>query len=93
MKAYRFIVKGKVQGVFYRKSIKEMASLGHIQGYVRNLPDGSVEAVAYLWENQLDDFLQILKNGSPMSKVESITYEEITPDEDDIIYDGFEIRS
>lgn len=93
MKAYRFIVSGRVQGVFYRKSIKEMASLGHIQGYIRNLPDGTVEVVAYLWENQLEDFLQILKNGSPMSEVEKISYEEIKLDENDIIYDGFEIRS
>ena len=93
MKSYRFIVTGKVQGVFYRKSIKEMASLGQIQGYVRNLTDGSVEVVAYLWEEQLEDFLQILKNGSPMSKVENITYEEIKLDEEEIVFDGFEIRN
>ena len=93
MKAYRFKVSGKVQGVFYRKSIKEMASLGQIQGYIRNLPNGDVEVVAYLWEDQLEDFLTILKNGSPLSEVEDITYETIELDEDEIVYDGFEIRS
>ncbi len=93
MKAYRFIVSGKVQGVFYRKSIKEMASLGQIQGYVRNLSDGSVEVVAYLWEDQVQDMLNLLQNGSPLSEVEDIKYEEVELDEDEIVYDGFEIRS
>ncbi len=68
-----------------------MASLGQIPGYVRNLPDGSVEVVAALHEDQLEDFLTILHNGSPRSKVENITY-EIIDDQDDVIYDGFEIR-
>ncbi|OQX74975.1 MAG: acylphosphatase [Campylobacteraceae bacterium 4484_4] len=90
MKVYRFIVKGKVQGVFYRKSIQQMASLGHIQGYVKNLPDGSVEVVAALHEDQLEDFLQMLKNGSPASRVDEIEMEEL--EEDDLLYDGFEIR-
>ncbi len=93
MKSYRFKVNGNVQGVFYRKSIKEMASLGQIQGYIKNLPDGDVEVVAYLWEDQIEDFLTILKNGSPLSEVEDISYETIELDEDKIVYDGFEIRS
>ena len=92
MKAYRFLVSGKVQGVFYRKSIKQMASLGQIQGYIRNLASGDVEVVAYLWEDQINDMLAILQNGSPMSEVENISYEEVELDEDEIVYDGFEIR-
>ena len=90
MKVYRFIVKGRVQGVFYRKSVQQMASLGQIQGYVKNLPDGSVEVVAALHEDQLNDFLQILRNGSPASRVDEIEIKEL--DEDDLLYDGFEIR-
>ena len=91
MHVYRFIVSGRVQGVFYRKHIQQMASLGQIPGYVRNLPDGTVEVVAALHEDQLEDFLTILRNGSPLSKVDKITY-EIIDDKDDIIFDGFEIR-
>lgn len=90
MHAYRFIVKGKVQGVFYRKTIQQMASLGQLRGYVKNLKDGSVEAVADLHEDQIEDFIQMLKNGSPMSMVESIEHQIL--DEDDLLYDGFEIR-
>jgi len=94
MKCYRFLVSGKVQGVFYRKSIKDMASLGQIQGYVKNLPNKKVEVVAYLWDDQVEDFETILKNGSPLSEVEDIQKEEIVLSEDEeLIYDGFEIRS
>jgi acylphosphatase len=91
MHVYRFIISGKVQGVFYRKHIQQMASLGQIPGYVRNLPDGTVEVVAALHDDQLEDFLTILRNGSPMSRVDDIT-REIIDDQDDIIFDGFEIR-
>ena len=68
-----------------------MASLGQIPGYVRNLPDGSVEVVAALHDDQLEDFLTILRNGSPLSHTDDIRY-EIIDDEDDLVYDGFEIR-
>ena len=91
MHVYRFIITGRVQGVFYRKSIQQMASLGQIPGYVRNLPDGSVEVVAALHDDQLEDFLTILRNGSPLSHTDDIRY-EIIDDEDDLVYDGFEIR-
>ena len=94
MKCYRFLVSGKVQGVFYRKSIKDMASLGQIQGYIKNLSNKKVEVVAYLWDDQVEDFETILKNGSPLSEVEDIQREEIVLSEDEeLIYDGFEIRN
>jgi acylphosphatase len=92
METYHFIITGLVQGVFYRKTIQQMGSLGHIRGYVRNLDDGSVEVVADLYEDQLDEFIMVLKNGSPSSKVENVTYTTIELDEDELIYDGFEIR-
>ncbi len=91
MDVYKFNIKGKVQGVFYRKSIQQIASIGQIPGYIRHLKDGSVEVVAALHEDQLNDFLTILNNGSPLSNVEKIEY-KIVEDDDDIIYDGFEIR-
>lgn len=90
MQVYRFLVSGKVQGVFYRKTIQQMASFGQIQGYVKNLEDGTVEAVAFLYDDQFEDFMNILKNGSPTSEVKDITHEAL--EEDDLVYDGFEIR-
>ncbi len=91
MHVYKFIINGKVQGVFYRKSVQQVASMGQIPGYIRNLKDGSVEVIAVLHDDQLDDFLTILRNGSPLSHVDNIEY-TIIDDEDDVIYDGFEIR-
>lgn len=92
MEAYRFIITGKVQRVYYRKSISQMASLGAIQGFIKNLKDGTVEVVAYLDETQIEQFMMVLKNGSPMSEVKDVTYEIIELDEDEIPYDGFDIR-
>ncbi len=90
MHTYRFLVSGKVQNVGYRKAIQQMASLGQLQGYIKNLKDGRVEVVAVLYDDQLEDFLMMLKNGSPLSQVESIEQEIL--EEDDLLYDGFEIR-
>jgi acylphosphatase len=39
------LVSGKVQGVFFRSSVKKKADELHLTGWVRNLNDGSVEAV------------------------------------------------
>lgn len=91
MNVYLFIITGKVQGVFYRKAIQQMASFGQIQGYVKNLDDGSVEVVAFLYDDQFEDFMNILKNGSPTSDVKDIKYEVL--EEDDLLYDGFEVRT
>jgi len=67
MKCYKFIVSGKVQGVSYQKSVKEIASLGQIQGYIKDLPNKKVEVVAYLWEDQVGDFETILNIVDPVS--------------------------
>ena len=92
MQAYKFIITGKVQRVGYAKAISQMASFGAIQGWIKDLKDGSVEVVAYLWETQVDEFMMVLKNGSPLSAVKDIQKFEITLAEDEIEYDGFEIR-
>ena len=89
MNTYRFIIKGKVQGVGYRKAVSQMASFGQLQGYIKNLPDGTVEAVVFLYDDQLEDFITLLKNGSPLSRVDDISYEIV---DEELLYDGFEVR-
>jgi len=89
VKTYRFLINGKVQGVWYRKFVSENAKKAHFKGYVKNLPDGRVEAVANIEnENRLNEFIEILKKGSPYSVVESIEVEEIPFVE----FKDFEIR-
>jgi len=92
MQSLRFLVSGKVQGVYYRKFVSDALRRLGVQGYVRNLPDGRVEAVARLYdeEEELPRILEILHRGSPLSEVEQVEYERL--DEDDLLYDGFEIR-
>lgn len=90
MEWYRFIVFGKVQGVFYRKTVSQALMKKQFKGYIQNLPDGTVEVVAEVFDDDFDIFMQILKEGSPLSSVEDIRYEII----DDAVFntDGFEIR-
>lgn len=90
MPSYRFIVYGRVQGVYYRKFVSQKLRELSIQGFVRNLPDGSVEVVVRSSDDELEDIKKILFEGSPMSEVEEIEQELL--EEDDIVYDGFEIR-
>ncbi len=90
MEWYRFIISGKVQGVFYRKSVSQEMMVKQFKGYIKNLDDGTVEVVAEIFDDEFDTFLQILQKGSLVSEVEDIQYEII----DDAVFttDGFEIR-
>ena len=89
MKTYKFLISGRVQGVWYRKFVSENARKRGFKGYVKNLPDGRVEAVANIEnDDRLKEFLEILKEGSPLSIVENIEIEEIP----NIEFNDFEIR-
>jgi acylphosphatase len=90
MESFRFLVYGRVQGVFYRKFVAQRLREMGIQGYVRNLPDGSVEVVVRATEDDLDAIEKALEEGSPLSEVERIEMELL--ESDDLIVDGFEIR-
>jgi len=90
MELFRFIVFGKVQGVYYRKFVSQALMRKQVRGYIKNLSDGTVEVVAELIDDDLDDFIEILQDGSPLSVVKDIEYESI--DSSDLVYDGFEIR-
>ena len=87
---YRFIISGHVQGVFYRKSISQALMQKQFKGYTQNLEDGIVEVIAEIFDDDFDTFINILEDGSPLSKVESIKYEII--DDAQFNTDGFEIR-
>lgn len=88
MKSYKFIVIGKVQGVYYRKTINENSQKLNFSGYVKNLLNKNVEACITCNSENLDKFINILKNGSTNSKVTKIKKQSCT----EIFNDGFEIR-
>ena len=72
MKSYKFLIIGRVQGVYYRKNICDNALNSKFSGYVKNLSDGSVEAAVSCEESRVDDFIEILKKGSQSSRVDSV---------------------
>ena len=83
------IVKGKVQGVFYREfTRREGESLG-ISGFARNLKDGSVEIVAEGGEKQLKEFEKKFRKGPLMAFVTDVEVKEEQPTGE---FDGFDIR-
>ena len=58
------IVKGRVQGVGFRATVRAHASALGLTGYVRNLPDGRVELVAQGDQDKLDQLLVQLRQES-----------------------------
>lgn len=80
MACARFIVRGYVQGVFFRASTREQALKLGISGYAKNLPDGSVEVLACGPESALDGLQQWLRRGPPAARVESVAREAM-PDQ------------
>lgn len=68
-------VTGKVQGVWFRASTKTQAELLGLTGWVRNLPDGRVEVMAYGDQSQLDELKAWLKQGPPKAEVTDLMCE------------------
>ncbi len=66
-------VSGSVQGVGFRAWIRSAATRLGLDGYVRNLADGSVEVVASGHQVALDKLLRLLESGSPEATVQSVT--------------------
>lgn len=76
MKTVRLIIKGRVQGVFYRASAKDAADALGITGWVRNLPDHRVEIVASARQEILLKFIEWCREGPPRALVEEVVVEE-----------------
>jgi acylphosphatase len=87
MKTVRLIIKGKVQGVYYRASAKNVADLLGIKGWVKNLPDNNVEITATAADDVLQKFIRWCKQGPPRAVVEEVNLEEFAPEE----FSGFKI--
>jgi len=83
------IIKGRVQGVFFRDYTRKRALLFHLTGWVRNLPNGSVEALFCGDEKMISKMLNWLKQGSPQSRVDDIKADNMQITE---IFSTFEIR-
>lgn len=88
MPAVHLLVKGRVQGVFYRASAKKMADELGISGWVKNTGEGHVEILAEGNEQDIKAFIHWCKQGPPKALVTNLV---VTEKEDGQIFDGFEI--
>jgi acylphosphatase len=76
----RFLVSGKVQGVFFRASTRDRARALGLRGSAVNLQDGRVEVVAAGGAHALDALAAWLHQGPPDARVERVEREAIDPD-------------
>ncbi|MBC8520591.1 MAG: acylphosphatase [Methanomicrobia archaeon] len=74
------VVKGRVQGVYFRYATRDEANMRGIKGWVRNMEDGKVEAVFEGEKGKVDEMIEYCHYGPPSAKVSSVkvTREEYT---------------
>jgi len=63
------IIRGRVQGVFFRSETRLKASRCNVTGWVRNLPDGRVEAVFEGKKENVDKIIEFCKRGTSGARV------------------------
>jgi acylphosphatase len=76
MTCARFVVSGRVQGVFFRASARDEALRLGLTGHAMNLPDGTVEVVACGEEAALAQFERWLGRGPPLARVSGVARSE-----------------
>lgn len=84
----RVLVVGRVQGVFFRAETRREAGVLGLEGWVRNLPDGNVEAVFEGDRASVGAAVEWCRHGPPHASVEdvSVRWEEPRGEE------GFSVR-
>jgi len=84
----RVVVHGRVQGVFFRGSTQEEARRTGIDGWVRNLPDGAVEAVFEGEAAGVEQLVAYCRRGPPWAEVTRVDVIEEAPEGER----GFRVR-
>jgi len=83
------LVKGKVQGEYYRQSTKEQPLQLGVKGYVQNLQDGSVYLVAEGSKEQVYNLINWCKRGPLLARVDAVIPETLREAPE---FHNFEIR-
>lgn len=76
----RVHVTGRVQGVFFRDATQQMAEEAGVSGWVRNLPDGRVEAVFEGDPDLVRELIAWCESGPSSADVEDVSVEQETPE-------------
>ena len=88
MRRVRVIVRGAVQGVGYRYTLRLVADESGVAGWVRNRRDGTVEAELEGEDARVDEVLAWMAEGPPGSRVDDATVTDAAP----VGASGFEVR-
>jgi acylphosphatase len=89
MKAFRLIISGRVQGVWFRASTREVAQRLGVIGWVRNTPDGSVETHIQGDDEAVEQMLAWCRQGPPGARVDYVDISEAFVQEE---FRSFSIR-
>jgi acylphosphatase len=89
MQRVHVLVSGLVQGVYYRATAERVARELGLAGWVRNLPDGRVEAIAEGPEAAIDSFVRWCHEGPPAARVDAV---DVTTSPASGEFDGFATR-
>jgi acylphosphatase len=84
----RVTVRGRVQGVFFRDSLRQRANSHHVAGWATNRSDGALEAVFEGERDGVERLLAFAKTGPRQAEVESVEVREEEPEG----LTGFEVR-
>ncbi len=87
MKTIHLLIKGKVQGVFYRATAKKVADQLGVNGWIKNTKEGNVEVIATSNEETLNEFVNWCKQGPKGSKVTDVVLTTKNPE----AFNGFSI--
>jgi acylphosphatase len=76
----RVLISGQVQGVFFRDSCQRAAARYDVNGWVRNLPDGRVEAVFEGAEDPVDRLVEWARSGPRQATVTGVEVSDEQPE-------------
>ena len=79
---FRIVVTGRVQGVSFRSSFRTVAVRNHVMGWVRNRPDGSVEAVIQGSEDGVGRVISWARRGPAGAIVDDLISNRLEPSSD-----------
>jgi acylphosphatase len=75
----RLVVRGRVQGVFFRDSVRRLAERNGISGWVRNRPDGAVEAVFEGEPEAVERLVRFCREGPRGAEVQHVAVTDEEP--------------
>lgn len=74
--ARRYVISGRVQGVGFRYFTREAAAREGVNGWVRNLPDGRVEAIAEGEAGAMERFERHVREGPPGARISVVEVDD-----------------